>query len=197
MDKKPESQNNSEAKKQSWKFGDYNDSNIPSSEESTLEKVKNKIKGEFRKKKLGVGGTLDLSHRAILYREHLNPKEQELFKEAANSLIKEGFISVNSRNDLVLTQKGKDSIYGGSTLEKVKNKIKGEFRKKKLGVGGTLDISHLDILYREHLNPKEQELFEEAVNSLINEGFISKNSRNDLALTQKGKDSIYGGISKI
>lgn len=78
--------------------------------------------------------------------------------------------------------------------ETIKNDLLDKFREIPARAGYILPPRWLSLTYLPTLNPKEQKLFENALNELITEGiveYVQGVGMNTLKLTQKGEDEIY------
>ncbi|WKL47954.1 hypothetical protein Q1W71_23775 [Flavobacterium pectinovorum] len=99
---------------------------------------------EFIKTNSSVNHIIMMSHFIIFVIPNLNPKEQNLFQDAANNLITNGFITYESSipgpECFRLTQKGYDKIYTNNSL------ATSLIQKKKLPNSDFPDSIYKDVL---------------------------------------------------
>jgi len=67
-----------------------------------------------------------------------------------------------------------------------------KFKELNLGENHILHPKWLNLIYYPALNPKEQKVFKEAIESLINDG-LAEPVQDSVKLTGKGADRIYPG----
>ena len=155
---------------------------------------------EFEKQNSRAGHILMLRNLNFGLLQKLNPKQQEQFEPAINSLIEKGFIIFEDGSagieSLRLTQLGYDSLYNKSkSVSQIEVLILKEFEKQNSKVGNILMLRNLNFGLFQTLNPKEQNLFEPAVNSLIEKGLITYEDGSSglgcLRLTELGFDKLY------
>lgn len=77
-----------------------------------------------------------------------------------------------------------------SSKEEIKNDILDKFRSINAKAGDILPPRWLNPVYFTSLNPKQKEVFEEAIQELIDENLIEKTNGN-IALTREGVNRIY------
>ncbi|MCP4347178.1 MAG: hypothetical protein GY795_16830 [Desulfobacterales bacterium] len=77
-----------------------------------------------------------------------------------------------------------------SELYKIKNDILNKFRELNAGENHVIPPRWLGLFYFPTLNPKEKEVFEKAIEELINEKLIVP-VNDTIKLTKKGVDKIY------
>ncbi|MDR2478871.1 MAG: hypothetical protein LBD48_06105 [Treponema sp.] len=157
------------------------------------------IMSRFKEINAKVDHVIDQRWLQFNFMPSLNPKEQDLVKEAIELLISMGFITGEYRVGmycLVLTQKGFESIYNfdkKEILRKIRNDIMAQFVRNKSRVGHTLEQRWIQLTYMFTLNPVEKDCVNDAIHSLEADGLITiKNGPMSLLiLTQKGFEAIY------
>ncbi len=77
--------------------------------------------------------------------------------------------------------------------EKIKKDILNKFIQLNAGANHTIPPRWFNLHYYPLLNPKEKDVFDEAIKELISEGFVSS-VQNTVMLTEKGADNIYPDI---
>jgi len=84
------------------------------------------------------------------------------------------------------------------TVKDIQEIILDQFRKTNSRAGHivTMRVFHFSVIPK--LNPKEQDLFQEAANDLINQGILEyeKSSPECLRLTDKGFENLYNVVSE-
>ena len=75
--------------------------------------------------------------------------------------------------------------------QKIGWKILGFYIANNMGIneGFATTVLHQSVYLR--LNPKEQELYEAAIQRLVDNGYLNRNSADSLVLTKKGVNIIY------
>lgn len=126
----------------------------------------------------------------------LNPKEQELIDLAINELIDEGKITYHEDGlkCLRLTQVGFDGLYNNSaTKEQMEEQIMDLFRRSNCRVGDCVPFRNIRFNLINNLNPKEQFIIVDAMNSLIDKHYIKyvDSPLEALVLQQHGYEYIY------
>lgn len=132
--------------------------------------------------------------------KNMNPKQKEEFEPAANNLIKKGLITYEDATSgpecLRLTELGFESLYKNSlSVEQIETLILNKFKQQNSKSGHIIMLKNLNFGLMNTFNPKEKELFEPAVNSLIQNGFITYEGTNSptecLRLTDLGYEKLY------
>jgi predicted transcriptional regulator len=157
------------------------------------------IMGLFNKINAKVDQVVDQRWLELKFLPSLNPKERGLVKNAIELLISQGFITQANRAGmycLVLTQKGFESIYNfdkNKILQKIRKGIMAQFARNKSHAGHTLEQGWILSTYMPTLNPVEKDCVNNAISSLVKDGFIIiRNGPTPLLeLTPKGFDQIY------
>lgn len=125
----------------------------------------------------------------------LNPQEQ-LIALAINELIDEGKITYHKEGlkCLRLTQAGFDGLYKNSaTKEQMEEQIMDLFRRSNCRVGDCVPFRNIRFNLINNLNPKEQFIIVDAMNSLIDKHYIKyvDSPLEALVLQQHGYEYIY------
>ena len=78
-------------------------------------------------------------------------------------------------------------------IEKICGDILFQMKRNNLKVNELLPMKWISLTYRLQLNPNEQQYLKDAVDYLINEGYVTYEQRvlDGLVLTQKGFNFIY------
>lgn len=150
---------------------------------------------QFEKQNSKAGHILTMKNLQFGLFLKLNPKQQDEAENAINSLIAKGFIvcevGKNSPDCIMLTEIGFDKLYKNSkSVLDIENLIMREFEKQKSKAGHTLTIRNLNFGLIQNLNPIEKDLFESAVNNLIDKELIT-HEHECLRLTGKGYQTLY------
>ena len=156
------------------------------------------IMNEFEKGKLKTNEILPLRNFRHGLMLKLNPKQQEEFFEAINSLIAKEYITYEDGTQGIecirLTQSGFDTLYKNSkSVLDIEKQIMSEFVKLNSKAGHIVMLKNLDLGLFQNLNPKEKPLYNEAINSIIQKEIVTyeNNSFECLRLTEKGYDTLY------
>lgn len=78
-----------------------------------------------------------------------------------------------------------------SPKDEVKDKIMSWFKKSNSDVGHVMDERNLLQSIYMKLNPKQKNVFDEAIEELVQNEFITIKDEKLLVLTEKGVDSIF------
>lgn len=78
-----------------------------------------------------------------------------------------------------------------SPKDEVKDKIMSWFKKSNSDVGDVMDERNLLQSIYMKLNPKQKNVFDEAIEELVQNEFITIKDEKLLVLTEKGVDSIF------
>ena len=131
--------------------------------------------------------------------DKLNPKEIGFVQMAIDSLVQEGFITIEDRRGpcMVLTNKGYEEIYPINrevVIGKIGAAILHRFAETQSNVGHIVDARWINLVLVKKYNPKEIEYINDAISDLIDKGLVKqKEDTNDLCLVlqQEGYDAIY------
>ncbi|WP_406842994.1 hypothetical protein [Flavobacterium soyae] len=155
---------------------------------------------EFEKQNSKAGHILMLKNLNFGLLQKLNPKQRDQFEPAVNSLIEKGFITYedgkNGPECFRLTDLGFGNLYLDSrSTDDIEDLILKKFEEQNSKAGHILMLANLNFGLLQKLNPKEKEKFEEAINSLIEKGFIThedgKNGPECFRLTDLGYENLY------
>lgn len=153
---------------------------------------------QFEKQKSKAGDILMMRNLQFGVFQKLNPKQQTDAKNAINSLISKGFITYEDRKNgpesLRLTETGFEELYQNSrSISDIENLVMKEFERQNSKVGHILMMRNLNFGLLQNLNPAEKDLFEQAVNNLINKELITYETESPecLRLTEKGFETLY------
>jgi RNA recognition motif-containing protein len=132
--------------------------------------------------------------------QKLNPKQQDEFQPAVNNLIDKGFIiyedATSGPECLRLTELGFEQLYKNSMpVEQIKSSILKQFENQNSRAGHILMIKNLNFGLLQKMNPKEQGLFNPAIEQLIEEELITYEDGSSgvecLRLTDLGFEQLY------
>jgi len=155
---------------------------------------------EFEKQNSKAGQILMLKNLNFGLYQRLTPKQQDGLQDAINNLIDSGLIRYEDASSgpecLRLTDLGFSRLYSGSkTQEQIERLVLKEFEKQKSRAGDIIMLKNLNFGLFQSLNPKESELFEPALNSLIDKGLITYEGERTgvecIRLTEQGYDNLY------
>lgn len=151
---------------------------------------------QFEKQNSQTGGVIMMRvlNNGIL--RTLNPKQQDEAINTINSLIEREFITYEKNHDcLRLTEVGFQSLYKNSkSSNDIEKLILNAFERQNSRSNDILIIRSLNHTIFKNLNPIEKNLIEDAVNNLINKGFIKyedKSGPDCLRLTELGYENLY------
>lgn len=154
------------------------------------------IMSQFEKQNSQTGGVIMMRvlNNGIL--RTLNPKQQDEAINTINSLIEREFITYEKNHDcLRLTEVGFQSLYKNSkSSNDIEKLILNAFERQNSRSNDILIIRSLNHTIFKNLNPIEKNLIEDAVNNLINKGFIKyedKSGPDCLRLTELGYENLY------
>jgi len=162
--------------------------------------MENLILGEFEKQNSKTGEILMLRNLQYGLMKNLNPKQQDDFNSAINSLIEKGLVTYEDGTSgpacLRLTEQGFENLYQNSIdIEQIKDLVLKEFEKQNSREGDVVMMRNLNFNLIQSLNPKEKELFLPAVNGLIDNGLVTyeygSSGIESLKLTEQGYDKLY------
>ncbi len=166
--------------------------NIQDLSSSPKDEVKDKIMSWFKKSNSDVGHVMDERNLLQSIYMKLNPKQKNVLEEAIDELVQNDLIEIKNDKLLVLTEKGVDLIYlSSSPKNEVKDKIMSWFKKSNSDVGDVMDERNLLQSIYMKLNPKQKNVFDEAIEELVQNEFITIKDEKLLVLTEKGVDSIF------
>jgi predicted transcriptional regulator len=121
-------------------------------------------------------------------------KHKAFFEQAMQQLQAENLIEYQKKDDahyhIMLTQQGEDYLYPDFKVADAKNKIRNDiFAKFKANQDKTITSWWLNTLYfGGQLNPKEQRIFDDVIESLFTEKLVTTSLLNHfLYLTEKGE----------
>lgn len=162
----------------------------------TKDELKQAIMLQFERQNCGANNVIPMRYWLHSFLTDLNPKDQELFEQAANELIDEGKLRYEKENleCLRLTEYGFADLYLNSkSVQEIEEDIMDVFRRGNYRDGQNIMMRVFIHSYFDTLNPKEKPLFELACNNLIDKHYISyiKESPESLRLEQAGYDYIY------
>ena len=129
----------------------------------------------------------------------LNPKEQDLVEFAIQELVNNKLIYIDNRAGgqcLVLTEKGFNKIYPIDTeqaLTQIKSRIMTRFEEQNSRPDDVIQTKWISMYLMQKLNPKEQELVNEAIKQLIQSELVLFENRSGmdcLVLTEKGYETL-------
>jgi len=130
------------------------------------------------------------------YHQTLNPKESPLLNEAINSLLAQEYLALKTANipdSFTLTPSGYEFLYPvdrEQVFEDIKGIILSQFRSANALVGHFIPNRSLKL---PRLNPREVELVTEALENLVDQGYISIKTAPlpGIVLSTPGFDYIY------
>ncbi len=131
---------------------------------------------------------------------NLNPKDQERAIDEINSLIDSGYIiyesGSNGLESLRLTEVGFKELYKNSkTVTEIERIILSKFEEIHSKPGDILLFRTLNHTVFSKFNPIEKDLIEDAINHLINIGYITyegeKSGLECIRLTDLGYSILY------
>ncbi len=162
----------------------------------TKEELKQEILQVFERQNRKANDVIPMRYWLHSFLTSLNPKDQDLFEQAANELIDEGKIRYEEDGFecLRLTEDGFANLYPNSkSVYEMEEDIMDMFRRGNYREGQNIMMRVFIHSYYETLNPKEKPLFELACNNLIDKHYISyiEASPESLRLEQAGYDYIY------
>ncbi|MCA8830313.1 hypothetical protein [Hymenobacter pini] len=165
----------------------------------TQEDIEKSLLDEFKRLKSKPNHPVTYRWIQYNYMPTLNPKQQELVEPAIASLIEQGLVTEDNRMGgkcIVLTEAGYEKIFpldNEVSIKRVKQLILEGFAKQRSKAGHGLDQRWLNFVLGPMLSPREVDVFEEAVQSLIEDGLIEEGTShmNVMTLTEKGFDTIY------
>lgn len=158
------------------------------------EELKDAIMHQFERQNLKPNEVIPMRFWIHSFVAPLNPKEQDLFEQAANELIDEGKLiyEKDGIECLRLTEEGFSNLYRNSkSVQDIEEDIMDKFRSMNCRKGQGFMLRNLDPYIRS-LNPVEKLLVENAIENLINKQYIRLSDEKDfLFLEQGGFDYIY------
>lgn len=162
----------------------------------TKEELKEAIMSQFERQNLKTNEVITMRFWNHTFMNGLTPKEQDMFEIAVNELIDDGKLRYEPDGlaCLRLTDDGFSMLYINSkSVKDIEEEIMDYFRRGNYRVGQNIMLRVFIYNYLNTLNPKEQILFEQACNNLIDKRYISyqKGSFESLQLEQAGYDYIY------
>lgn len=162
----------------------------------TKEELKEAIMSQFENQNCKASHVILMRFWNHTFLRGLNPKDQDLFEPAVEELINEGKLlyEPDGLACLRLTDLGFSTLYTHSkSVQEIEDEIMDYFRRGNYRVGQNIMLRVFYNNYLNTLNPKEQTLFEQACNNLIDKLYISyqKGSFESLQLEQAGYDYIY------
>jgi len=158
---------------------------------STTDYVKNAIMNRFQE--------VNAEKGHILPQAWLTPylsklKRKAFFEQAMQQLQAENLIEYQKKDEahyhIMLTQQGEDYLYPDFKVADAKRKIRHDiFAKFKANQDKTITYRWLNTLYfGGQLNPKEQRIFDDVIESIIKEKLVTTSLLNHfLYLTEKGE----------
>ena len=160
-----------------------------------MEKI---ILSQFEKAKAKPDHILMMKNLRFSIFDKLNPKQQKEAMDAINSLINKKYIiyedGKNGPECIRLTKLGFENLYLDSkSKSEIESLIMAEFEKQNSKTGDIVMMRNLNFGLIQNLNPKEIELFEPAVNNLIEKKLITyeKGNLECLRLTEIGYQELY------
>lgn len=155
---------------------------------------------EFEKQNSKAGQILMMRNLNLGLFQKLNPKQQSEFQTVINKMIENGLITYEDGTSgpecIRLTELGYSNLYKNSLgVFEIESKILKEFENQNSRAGQIIMFKNLNFRLVAKLNPKEKELFNEAVNNLINKGFVTYEDGSTglecLRLTELGFENLY------
>jgi len=126
---------------------------------------------------------------------NLNPKEVDAAYAAINSLIDKQYINYEKNSDILrLTELGYAQLYKNSkSIEQIAQLILKAFERQSSKAGDMIMMNNISHNLLQKLNPVEQDIFNDSINKLINDGLITYEDSHlaCLRLTEKGYEGLY------